>query len=115
MAKFLVKTDLSYRDQQELDRILAIDSTKRTTKDANFIAALLPYQTNAVIRSHSDGDILEAEGNILPTGDSGFKQGAFFRELDRTGRNLYVNVGDNTSAVWNLVGDAVASPSASAS
>jgi len=103
MAKFLLKQDLSLDDQAELARIEAKSSGLRTTTEANFLTALLPYRTNRVLRwdtelvqgSTSQGhlstdDILEAEGNTLPTGDSGFKHGAVFYDLDKNGNNVYV-------------------------
>src|SRR3972149_689670 len=123
MAKFLIKEDLSRDDQAELTRIEAISSGNRSTGEANFLTALAPYRTNRVLRwdtelvqgstnpTHlSTDNILEAEGNTLPTGDSGFETGAIFYDLTKTGRNAYGNTGTTTSAIWSIVGSAVASP-----
>src|SRR3990167_1691484 len=129
MAKFLRKQDLSKDDQAELARIEAKSSGLRTTTEANFLTALDPYRTNRILRWNTDsvtdpqnprnrasGDlILEAEGNTLPTGDSGFQTGAIFYDLDKTGGNVYRNTGTSDSAIWTAVMGAVASPSKSAS
>src|SRR3990167_8120606 len=106
MAKFLLKQDLSKDDQAELVRIEAISSGNRSTGEANLLTALAPYRTNRVLRwdtelvqgstneTHlSTDDILEAEGNTPTDGDSGFKHGAVFYDLDKTGRNVYRNTG----------------------
>lgn len=116
MASFELKADLPLSDQQEIDRIVAIDSAVRTAKEAAFLASREPYIANKVYRSDDDGLILEAEGNTLPTSYSGFKAGALFRDLDKLGRVLYTNVGTSTSAVWQVLGaTAVSSTSPSAS
>src|SRR3990170_6907255 len=128
MAIFKIKEDLSKDTQAELARIEVISSGNRSTTEANFLTALLSYRTNRVLRwdttlvqgatsvGHlSTDNILEAEGNTLPTGDSGFKQGAIFYDLTRTGRNAYRNTGTSTAAIWSIVGSAVASPSPSLS
>src|SRR5437763_468373 len=123
MATFELKENLSKSFQKELARILAIPSASRLTSEANFLLARVPYQKNRVLRYDTDAiktpqqpnpqsstdNILEAEGESLPTGYSGFKQGATFYLLTRTGRNLYVNVGDSTSAVWTRATDILAS------
>ena len=77
MAIFKNREDLPRETRDELSRIEAITSTKRSTTEANFLAALLPYSTNRVLRwdttqqgvssqntlRHLSGDlILEAEG-----------------------------------------------------
>ena len=116
MATFELKSNLPEATQNEIDRVKAISSALRTTSETNFYNALLPYFTNVVVRYDADDLILEAEGNTLPTGYSGFKQGGLFRKLDESGWNLYVNVGTSTDAVWNVItGTAVASSSPSAS
>ena len=124
MSTFELLSQLSKRDQKKILKILAIDSASRTSAEASFLAARLPYQDNEIVRygaktdlADESGLILEAEGNSLPTGYSGFKVGAFFRDLDKTGNNLYLNTGTITSAVWSLVGFQVpsSSPSLSAS
>ena len=82
MAIFRIKEDLPRETRDELTRIEAKSSGLRTTTEANFLTALLPYRTNRVLRwdttlvqgSTSAGhlstdNILEAEGNSLPTGD----------------------------------------------
>ena len=135
MAKFLIKQDLSKDDQAELARIEAKASGLRTTTEANFLTALAPYRTNRVLRwdtqlvqgstneTHlSTDNILEAEGNTPTNGDSGFKHGAVFYDLDKNGNNVYVNTGDSDYAIWNqpmqteiASGSASGSPSASKS
>src|SRR3990167_759938 len=130
MPSFELKSQLSQRTQDEITRIEAIASAQRTTTEANFLTALAPYRTNAVLRydttaiktpqnpnpQASTDDIIEAEGNTLPTAYSGFKQGALFRDLDKSGMNIYINVGTNTSASWTLLGQIMsASPSLSLS
>jgi hypothetical protein len=129
MAKFKIKQDLSLRDQAELARIEAISSGLRTSTDTNFLTALAPYRTNRVLRydtqkvqstqntlDHFTTDyILEAEGNTLPTGDSGFKPGAIFYDLTRSGRNAYRNTGTVLAAIWSIVDSTVASNSPSLS
>lgn len=129
MARFELKKDLPRITQDEIDRIEAIDSGVRSTNEANFLTSLAPYLTNRVLRwdtgnrmtpqdtdpATSSTDIIEAEGNTLPTGYAGFKQGAIFYKLNKNGRNTYINVGDEDSAVWSLPGNIVDSPSASPS
>ena len=128
MSSFELKSNLSKDTQAELARIEAIDSGNRTTTETSFLTALAPYRTNRVLRWDNDliksptqpdhtstDNILEAEGNTLPTGYSGFKQGAIFYLLNRTGRNVYINTGSSTSAIWSVPGTEVASESKSAS
>jgi len=135
MSKFELKEQLPRKTRDELTRIEALDSSKRSSGDTDFLTSLAPYRTNRVIfwdtlsylspqnslrhfGSHilSTDDILEAEGNTVPTGYSGFKHGAFFRHLDETGSNRYVNTGDNVYAIWSIIPESeVASPSLSAS
>ena len=129
MAKFVLKEDLPKSTQEEITRIEAITSTSRTTAEANFLTALAPYRTNRVLRYDTEvvttpqsprdrtQDILEAEGNTLPTGLTGFKVGATFYKIDDTGMVHYINTGTNTSAIWSKLGSQVvsSSPSLSAS
>jgi len=117
MSTFELISQLSKGDQDEVVRIMAKTAATRTTAEVAFLAARLPYQTNEVVRYDSDGLILEAEGNTVPEGYEGFKQGAFFRDLDKAGMNIYINTGSSTTAVWSLLGGQVisASPSLSAS
>jgi len=103
MPTFELIADLPESDRNEIYRILAISASNRTTQEVAFLASRSPYQENEVVRYDSDDLILEAEGNTLPTGYSGFKQGAFFRDLDKSGNNLYFNTGTSTSAVWSQV------------
>lgn len=99
MANFELKAQLPKTAQDEIDRVNAIASAKRTTAETNFLNARLQYVTNRVIRydttraftpqspntqdsqqtDHtSTALILEAEGNTLPDGYEGFKKGQFF-------------------------------------
>jgi len=112
MAAFELKEQLNRKTRDELVRIEAIESGQRSSGEADFLTALSPYRTNRVIfwdsllisspqnnlkhfgsRLVSTDDILEAEGNTVPTGYSGFKHGAFFIHLDETGANKYINTG----------------------
>jgi len=106
MSTFELKSQLHKRDQIELDRILALPVAARQASDTAFLNARLQYATNKVRRYASDAaitpqnpqteqsasDILEAEGNTLPTSYSGFAKGCIFRVLNKLGRNLYINV-----------------------
>src|SRR3989304_6453213 len=136
MATFQTKDDLPKATQIELARIEAISSGLRNSTEADFLTALTPYRYNRIVRWDTDeistptqpkahlstDPILEAEGNTLPSGYEGFKKGAIFYDLDQTGRNVFVNTGDEDSAIWQLVGEEWAvsestslSPSGSAS
>ena len=55
MAVFKQKTNLPQATQDEIDRIEAIDSGKRTTAEANFLTSLEPYRTNKVLRYRTSG------------------------------------------------------------
>ena len=87
MATFELISQLHVLAQERLTAINAKSSANRTTQESAFLAALLPYVDNKVLRYASSGDatetqsndlILEAQGNTLPTGYSGFKHGAKF-------------------------------------
>lgn len=97
--KFQIKSDLSTKTVQELERINAIDSTLRTTDEAAFIAARIIYLTNEVISEDADGLILIAAGNTVPTSAyTGFKKGALFIKKDASANGLYQNIGDEVAA-----------------
>jgi len=123
--KFELIGDLPKSVQDRLATLEAKDSGKRTTQESAFLTALDPYINNKVIRYSSSNNatttdlndlIFEAEGNTVPTGYAGFKHGALFRKLDKTGMNIYINVGDATTASWTLFGQIMsASPSVSPS
>lgn len=130
MASFELKKDLPVETRERLEELLAKEDAgiTLTTTEQNFIDALEPYQDNRVISydtdrrlsttqdAESDALILEAEGNTLPSGYEGFKQGARFYHLDEAGFNVYINVGTSTNAVWNIItGAAVPSSSVSPS
>lgn len=106
MATFPIKTDLTIAEQEKMDALLAITSAQRTTSQAAWLAARLPYQTNAVIKVGVDGNILAASGLTLPTGLEGFAKGATFTKTDATGNGLYLNTGTSTTASWDLVDQA---------
>src|SRR5665213_1354794 len=136
-SKFEVATDLHIRQQVKLTALLAkqtlLGNTGLTADELAFINALAPYALNRIIRWDTkdilsaqqpnptdNPNILEAEGNTVPVGYPGFKQGAIFHDLNLPGRNTYINVGTATSAQWVGVGDQGAtipasSPSASVS
>jgi len=92
MASFELKSQLSQRDQDEINRIDGIASASRTPSETSFATSRAPYFKNKVLRYDTTGIvteqnpnpqsssdlILEAEGETLPTGYSGFKQGATF-------------------------------------
>src|SRR3990167_8474187 len=117
MAAFKLKSQLSQADQDELDRTVAIATANRTTAEQSFYDARLPYVFNRVVNydvvvgptaqnpnpQTSTEYVSEAEGNVLPTGDSGFRQGAFFRKLNKDGANIFINVGTSSSATWHLL------------
>jgi len=107
MASFEIKQELPQKTRQEIDRIEAIDSGLRTTKEAAFLVALAPYLTNEVIARDEERDIIEAAGETLPTGYSGFAKSATFRKTDVASgtKARYENVGDTGSASWNLLGE----------
>ena len=89
MAKFEILTDLPKSTQAEVARIQAISSGQRLASETAFLTALTPYLTNVIVQTDNSGYITVAEGYTLPTGYTGFKNGAFFRVLGRTGKNLY--------------------------
>lgn len=101
--KFEIKSDLPKTTQNEIDRISALAAGARTTQEANFLTALAPYLTNAIITTDSSGLIIRATGVTVPTGYPGFKKGAFFVKSDATLNGLYANIGDENSATWNLI------------
>lgn len=105
MATFPIKSDLSLPEQQKMDALLAIPVARRTASQVAWLAARLPYQTNIVISVDVDGDILAASGLTVPTSYSGFAKGATFIKTDATGKAVYENIGSNTAAIWNLMGD----------
>ena len=129
MATFELKSQLPRETRNELDRIEAIPSGLRNASDAAFLVALAPYRTNRVIRYSTSGTdipdfdayaadtetILEAEGNTIPHGYEGFEKGAIFYDLDRTGMNVFINVGDETFAIWVMATSELYSPSVSPS
>jgi hypothetical protein len=102
MGTFKLKENLPYTTRQEIDRISAIAPAQRLQSEADFLTALAPYLVNEVIVRDDNGLITSASGNDLPTGDSGFKKGAIFIEKDAVGNGLYVNTGDENSAVWAI-------------
>ena len=106
MSTFKVKTDLRPAVQRELDRILAISSGKRTTRESNFLTALAPYITNEIIMKDALGRIVMAAGLTVPVGMSGFKKGAVFTKKDASNEGRYVNRGTETTASWNDVSSA---------
>ena len=60
----------------------------------------------------TDDTILEAEGRVIPTGDSGFRVGAHFRKLNAEGEQVvYLNTGTESVAVWSKIGWQVVSAS----
>jgi len=103
MATFELISSLPVKTREELTRIQALSSGHRTTQEAAFLTALDPYIDNQVLRYDGSNDateveltdlIIEAEGNTVPQSYEGFKQGALFRDLDKAGMNIYINVGD---------------------
>lgn len=128
MASFELKKDLPVETRERLEELLAKEDAgiTLTTTEQNFIDALEPYQDNRVISydtdrrlsttqdAEADALILEAEGNTIPSGYEGFKQGARFYHLDEAGFNVYINVGTSLNAVWNIITGAVV-PSSSVS
>lgn len=96
---FVTKSDLPTSTVERLVAISAQSAGVRTTRDAAFLAARLPYLTNQVILQDADGMIVVASGNALPTSVDGFKVGALFIDVDST--SIYYNSGTTSSATWN--------------
>lgn len=105
MANFEIKTDLPKLTQAEIDRISAIPAAQRLVSEAAYLTSLSPYLTNEIIDKDVNGLILRAAGNTVPTGYAGFKKGALFTKKDATGRAVYENSGDETTAAWDLIGE----------
>lgn len=103
---FLLKSQLPRSTQAEIDRVLAIPAGKRTAKEAAFLVALAPYLTNEVIDRDADGLILRARGLTVPDEEAGFAKGALFIKKDAAGNALYMNIGDEAEAEWDLVEEA---------
>jgi hypothetical protein len=103
---FALKKDLPFTDQEEIDRLVSIPVAQRTASESAWLATREQYQYNAVIQENDDGYIVEAQGNTLPSGTSGFLKGATFHLLnaDYSLRGLYENTGDETTSVWKAVG-----------
>lgn len=104
MPVFEIKSDLPLETQNKIDYIEAIPSAKRTTNQANFLTALAPYLTNVILSVDETGLIISAAGLTVPTGYEGFRKGATFVKTDATTKGTYENVGDDTSATWDLIG-----------
>jgi len=96
---FVTKTDLPTPTIERLVAINAQTAGQRTTRDAAFLAARLPYLTNQIILEDADGMIVVASGNTVPTSVDGFKVGALFIDVDST--SIYYNSGTTSSATWN--------------
>ena len=109
MAKFELKSDLSVSFQVRLAQLLAkqaaLGATGLTAEETAFLTARKPYQKNRVItwdtrdilsaqqpNPTDNPQILEAEGESLPTGYPNFKQWAIFLLLGHAGRNSFTNV-----------------------
>lgn len=102
-TSFAVKSYLPTKTQQEIDRIEAISSGLRTAAEAALLVALAPYLTNKIISIDPVTNLItEAAGNTVPTGSTGFKKGARFTDLDTTTNSSFINIGDETSAVWAI-------------
>ena len=86
MAIFEIKSDLPLETRQEIDRVQAIDSGLRTTKEAALLTSLTPYLTNEIIKLNADEEIVQAQGETVPTGYSNFAVGAIFIKSDEIGR-----------------------------
>jgi hypothetical protein len=104
--KFGILTDLPQSTQTEVARIQAIPVGQRHTNETNFLNALGPYLTNQITEKDADGNILEASGLTVPTGYSGFAKGATFIKTNASTNAIYQNIGDSTSATWQLEADA---------
>ena len=62
MSTFELIGQLSKRDQKKILKILAINSSKRTSAEASYLAAILPYQNNEVIRYGEKTDLSDESG-----------------------------------------------------
>jgi hypothetical protein len=96
---FVTKSDLPVSVIERLTAINAITAAQRTTRDAAFLAARLPYLSNQVLLRDESELIVIASGNTVPTGEDGFKVGALFIDVDST--NIYYNSGTTSVAAWN--------------
>jgi hypothetical protein len=105
MSIFILKSQLPVEAQNKMDAILAIPAGQRTTTDAAFLTAIgTDYIYNSVISYDSSGNILQAKGITVPTGNSGFAKGATFIKTDAADKAVYENVGSTTVSSWNLMG-----------
>jgi hypothetical protein len=104
---FHVIEALPLKDQQELTRILGIESTKRTTREVTFYNARAEYLDNRIIELDDDDNILRASGFIVPAdGQAGFSKGALFIERDTLAgvATVYENVGTILSCDFRKIG-----------
>ncbi len=106
VSTFQTKEDLNEVDEAELDRILDIESDFRTASESQWLTRRAIYIYNEIIDEDDAGNILEAQGQTLPTGYSGFSKGAIFRIVDTANnlRGMYENTGTTSAAIWKAVG-----------
>jgi len=105
--QFELLADLPVAIKQDIRRIQAKDSNQRTTAEAAVLTNYDLYINNKVIARDSAEDIVIASGTTLPTGYSGFAKSAQYLKTDVASgtKAMYENVGDTTSASWNLIGE----------
>ena len=104
---FHVIEELPIKDQQELTRILAIDPTKRTTREVAFYNARAEYLDNRIIELDDDDNILHASGFIMPDdGQAGFAKGAQFIERNAAAgaAAVYENMGTIFACDFKKIG-----------
>jgi hypothetical protein len=103
---FAIKSDLPYTDQQEIDRLVNIPVAQRTASESAWLLTRSVYQYNSIVLKDANKNIIIAEGNVLPSGTSGFTKGATFHLLnaDYNLRGIYENTGNTVSSVWKAIG-----------
>lgn len=107
MATFRTLSDLPLEIKEKIRKIQALASNERTTAEAAILTAYDVEINNEVLLRNAANEIVIAIGSATPDGYSGFAKGAIFNEYDiATGlRATYINIGTNSSAVWEKVGE----------
>src|SRR4051812_37405834 len=103
MATFETLDTLPIGDQLEIARIQAISAEFRTDEEVAFLAARQLAIDNTILITDADGLILSAEGDSTPDNYEGFRLGCLFFVINENDRNIYLNVGSSTNAIWSLV------------
>lgn len=107
MATFELFVNLPVEIKQHIRDIQAKASADRTTAEAAVLTTYDLYINNKVVSYDADDNIVIAQGTTLPTSYSGFAKSAQFLKTNVASgtKALYENVGDTSSASWNLIGE----------